>query len=75
MTAMTARIEICHLPTQTTGLKAFFIKLVMAHSTWRQRQILKSLEAEALDDIGLTKDEADKEARKPIWDVPAHWRR
>lgn len=40
----------------------------------RQRSALSRLDAKALSDIGLTRDQADCESRRPFWDVPAHWR-
>jgi uncharacterized protein YjiS (DUF1127 family) len=40
----------------------------------RQRRALARLDAALLKDIGLTQDEAAEEARRAIWDVPAHWR-
>ncbi len=39
----------------------------------RQRRHLARLDAAALDDIGLTRKEAQTEARRPVWDVPEHW--
>jgi uncharacterized protein YjiS (DUF1127 family) len=27
-----------------------------------------------LQDIGITRAEARAEARRPVWDAPAHWR-
>lgn len=42
---------------------------------WRSRRALARLDADRLDDIGLTPDRAAKEATKPVWDVPATWRR
>ena len=41
---------------------------------WRSRQRLKSLDDRALEDIGLTRAEANAEATRPIWDVPHTWR-
>ena len=41
----------------------------------RQRRQLKSLDARALNDMGLSADDARREATRPAWDVPAHWRR
>jgi len=41
----------------------------------RQRSKLLALEDHLLDDIGLTQSQADTEAKLPMWDVPAHWRR
>lgn len=39
----------------------------------RQRRRLARLDAAALDDIGLTREAAQAEARRPVWDVPDHW--
>lgn len=41
---------------------------------WRSREQLKRLDDRALNDIGLTRSEADAEANRPIWDVPTTWR-
>jgi uncharacterized protein YjiS (DUF1127 family) len=41
----------------------------------RQRRALARLDDARLEDIGLTREEALSEARRPVWDVPAHWRR
>lgn len=47
-------------------------------SAWRtvrkQRAKLSSLDARALDDIGLSRADAHAEARRPFWDVPESWR-
>ncbi|MGR3614986.1 MAG: DUF1127 domain-containing protein [Paracoccaceae bacterium] len=40
----------------------------------RQRQALKALDDVALDDIGLSRDEADVESRRALWDAPETWR-
>jgi uncharacterized protein YjiS (DUF1127 family) len=40
----------------------------------RQRQALAALDNARLQDIGLTRAEAEEEARRPLWDAPAHWR-
>ena len=72
---MTIRTQTCHLPAQNAGFSGFLTRIVMAHSTWRQRQVLDRLDNSALNDIGISRDQARKEAQKPVWDVPAHWRR
>ncbi|MGB7241885.1 MAG: DUF1127 domain-containing protein [Sulfitobacter sp.] len=41
---------------------------------WRSRNSLANLDARALDDIGVSRAEALKEARKPFWDVPNTWK-
>lgn len=59
----------------------FSLSLPVAHhpslfrriDIWRQRQALKRLDARALDDIGITEDQARAEARRPIWDAPSYW--
>ncbi len=42
---------------------------------WRQRQTLRQLDDRALEDIGVTRAQADKEAKRKLWDVPSTWRR
>jgi uncharacterized protein YjiS (DUF1127 family) len=43
------------------------------YDTWRQRQVLRDLDIDALNDIGISRKEAQAEARRPIWDAPANW--
>ncbi len=40
----------------------------------RQRQALANLDAHLLQDVGLTREEADREARRIAWDAPDWWR-
>ena len=37
------------------------------HDRWLQRQALLELEDRLLDDIGITLEQAEREARKPFW--------
>lgn len=53
----------------------FFSLLRYALEARKQRKMLEKLDETALCDIGLTRAEAEAEARRPIWDVPAGWRR
>ena len=39
----------------------------------KQRRDLAALDAEALADIGLTRQDALTEASRPAWDAPNHW--
>lgn len=41
----------------------------------RQRRALQRLDSRLLDDVGLSRDQAEAEARRPAWDAPRHWRR
>ena len=40
----------------------------------KSRQALAELDAHLLEDIGVTRAQAEKEARRPLWDVPQNWR-
>lgn len=44
-------------------------------SVRRSRQDLVHLSDVQLRDIGLTRDQVAHEIARPIWDVPANWRR
>lgn len=43
--------------------------LLHLDSLYRQRNHLSQLDDAALEDIGLTRAEAQAEARRPIWDL------
>ncbi|WP_102226194.1 DUF1127 domain-containing protein [Acidimangrovimonas sediminis] len=45
-----------------------------AFVTRRDRARLAELDDALLNDIGITRHEAMIEARRPLWDVPAHWK-
>jgi hypothetical protein len=45
----------------------------LGYAAWRQRRHLSELDDALLKDIGVSRDQADTEARRPVWDVPAHW--
>lgn len=40
----------------------------------RSRSALARLDKAQLEDIGVTAEEARKEAARSVWDVPQHWR-
>ena len=48
--------------------------IIRMYDIWRQRQVLRNLDAHALEDIGVTRKQAQDEARRPVWDAPATWR-
>ena len=39
----------------------------------RQRRSLLRLSNRQLADIGISRDDAQREAARPIWDIPADW--
>lgn len=49
-------------------------RLAGAAAVSRQRRALRDLDEAILRDIGLTRDEALREAARPFWDAPVHWR-
>ena len=71
---MTARSHIHARPTHPSVFTGLFGRLAAAHAVWRQRRALSRLDDAALKDIGVSRGEAHREARRPAWDVPAHWR-
>ncbi len=54
--------------------QSLFARIRSVLSVRRQRQQLARLDARALNDIGITRAEADAEARRPIWDAPQFWK-
>ncbi|WP_107846494.1 DUF1127 domain-containing protein [Litoreibacter ponti] len=50
------------------------ISLLSYLALYRQRRALAALDEDRLADLGLSRFEADAEARRPIWDAPAHWK-
>ena len=43
------------------------------YDVWRQRQDLRKLDIDALNDIGVSRKDAFAEARRPFWDAPSTW--
>lgn len=52
-------------------MKGFLKRVKQYRQTYYSRQSLKELDARALKDLGLTKGEALREARRPFWDSKA----
>ena len=57
--------------TASPDLRRFSIMDFLSLS--RQRRALAQLDDRALEDIGVTRAEAEKEAKNGFWDVPDHW--
>ncbi len=61
-----------HLNTRRSISPLRLIRLALAAQS--QRRALRELDRAALDDLGLTIAQAQAEADRPFWDVPATWR-
>ncbi|MFK7744560.1 MAG: DUF1127 domain-containing protein [Roseobacter sp.] len=44
-------------------------------AVWRSRRALAKLDARGLQDIGITAEQARREAENGLWDVPPSWTR
>ena len=42
---------------------------------WKERQRLAAMDDHLLKDIGLTREDVQKEAKRPTWDAPERWLR
>lgn len=49
-------------------------RLLAAQALARSRCSLGRLDDHILRDIGLTRDQAESEARRSPWDAPMHWK-
>jgi uncharacterized protein YjiS (DUF1127 family) len=72
---MTSLSNSRRLPTHRFGFKGLLRRIFLANAAWRQRRALEQLDDTLLHDIGRSRDEAQAEAKRPIWDVPGHWLR
>ena len=61
--------------SNTTKPPGLFGRIRRALSLHSERQAFRRMDDALLRDIGLTRDQAMKEAARPIWDVPTTWRR
>lgn len=62
-------------PASSRGLRLIDIvaHLGTLRAIARQRRELASMDDHMLRDIGLSRDEAEREASRSLWDVPGTW--
>ena len=65
----------CAPSTPTRRQMGVLARIGRIAALYRQRRTLAALPPAALRDIGITRAEAEAEARRPVWDAPAHWSR
>ncbi|KIC29268.1 DUF1127 domain-containing protein [Leisingera sp. ANG-M6] len=68
--ATSACTTSCHRVKPQLSLTA---RLRLHLAAWRQRRQLSRLDDRALEDIGVTRAQADAEARGGFWRAPDHW--
>lgn len=66
----TSAAALCSNTKQPTGLLARLHSIVMVTRT---RRALAKLEPHELADIGLSAAQAQREAKRSIWDAPQSW--
>lgn len=54
---------------------SLFSRVLTLLSIHRERNKLTALDDHMLKDIGLTREDAQKESKRPIWDAPDRWLR
>ena len=67
MTDFTSSAACSRPAHRKTGLMGYI-------DLYRQRRALAGLDDARLADLGLSRDEAETEANRPIWDAPVHWK-
>ncbi|MFY0309584.1 DUF1127 domain-containing protein [Leisingera sp. D0M16] len=63
----------CAAPCAAAPRLPLSARLGLHLAAWRQRRQLAKLDQRALDDIGVTRAEAEAEARRGFWSAPEHW--
>ncbi|RLJ59147.1 uncharacterized protein DUF1127 [Litoreibacter meonggei] len=67
MTDCTSSAALTRPADRKTGLLGYL-------DLYRQRRALAALDDTRLADIGLSRQEAEAEASRPVWDAPEYWK-
>jgi uncharacterized protein YjiS (DUF1127 family) len=70
MPALRSLAAALHRPSLWQSLNIVRHRLDQA----RSRRHLSRLDDRLLRDIGLTREQAEAEGQRPLWDTPPHWR-
>lgn len=68
-------LSLAHIRRRTTRRAGLLRRLSDLLAVNRSRARLAVLDDHMLRDIGLSRDEALREADRPFWDAPSHWKR
>jgi len=73
---MNAR-TVAHTAVNSSSRRPLIVSVLgwvtAAFNTRRSRRQLLDLDADRLNDLGISQTAAETEAKRPIWDVPSHW--
>jgi uncharacterized protein YjiS (DUF1127 family) len=65
--------HVTHAPHRgSLAMRALRAFVRMTHLS-AQRRALSHLDLYLLNDIGVSPEEARREAARPVWDAPSHW--
>ena len=68
-------LSLAHIRRRAARRAGLFRRLSDLVAINRSRARLAVLDDHMLRDIGLSRDEALREADRPFWDAPSHWKR
>lgn len=68
-------ISLSRNPARTRRPVSITSRLATMIAVARQRRALRNLDDHLLHDIGVSNRDAAREAGRPMWDVPANWRK
>jgi len=66
--------DMHYAPARRPALRSPLGLFAEALVVWQQRRALARLDDARLCDIGLSREDARREAARPVWDVPTGWR-
>ena len=69
----TCTTNLAATPSRSTSRRFFWQWLITAFAARKQRRDLANLDPHLLNDIGLSREAATREANRKLWDVPQHW--
>lgn len=72
---MSNHSSVAAIGAATPPRRSLFTRLVAMLTVRAERRRLADLDDATLRDIGLSRDQAMREALRPMWDVPPRWRR
>ncbi|MCF1708759.1 DUF1127 domain-containing protein [Tabrizicola sp. J26] len=72
---MSNHSSVAAIGAATPHRRNLFARLVAMLTVRAERRRLADLDDATLRDIGLSRDQAMREALRPMWDVPPRWRR